>query len=100
MILYQNKYFDLQLLTQNEKCPVQSLIWVICSGSQAAQSFNIVSAFTELAKSWFSGRILSVIQQIDVIKKIETPGRPLNYIHILEGIRSLGSELLAPDPGS
>jgi hypothetical protein len=77
--------FDIQLLVQNEKCPVQSWIWAVCWRSQEAQSFGIVSAFTELVKPLFNCPELSEAQQIDVIKKIETPDLRRNDLHILEG---------------
>jgi hypothetical protein len=55
-----------------------------------------MSAFTELIKPLFNCPGLSEAQQIDVIKKIETPGLPPNNIHILEGdpfivLRNIGT---------
>jgi hypothetical protein len=41
---------------------------------------------------------LSEAQQINVIKKTETSDLPPNDLHILEGVRSLYSEILTLDP--
>jgi hypothetical protein len=64
---------------------VQSWIWVVHWRSQEAQPFGIVSAFTELFKPLFNCPGLSEVQQINAIKKIETPDLPPNDTHILEG---------------
>jgi hypothetical protein len=55
-----------------------------------------VSVFTELVKPLLNCPGLSKAQQIDIIKKIETPDLPLNNIHILEGdpftlLRNIGT---------
>jgi hypothetical protein len=44
-----------------------------------------MSAFIELVKPLFNYPGLSGAQQIDVIKKTETPDLPLHETHILEG---------------
>jgi hypothetical protein len=53
--------------------------------TQEAESFGIVSAFTELIKPLSNYPGLSEAQQIDFIETIDTPDLPPTDIHILEG---------------
>jgi hypothetical protein len=53
--------------------------------AQEAQSFGIISAFTELIKPLPNCPGLSEAQQIDFIEKIDTPDLPSKDIPILEG---------------
>jgi hypothetical protein len=69
---------------------------MICWRGQEAQSFGIVSAFTELVKPLFNCPGVPEAQQIDIIKKIETPDLPPNDIRFLEGdafilLRNIGT---------
>jgi hypothetical protein len=53
--------------------------------TQGARSFSIVSAFTQLIKPLSNCLGLSEAQQIDFIKKIDTPDLPSNDIPIYGG---------------
>jgi hypothetical protein len=53
--------------------------------SQEARSFGTISAFAQLIKPLSNCRGLSEAQQIDFIKKIDTPDLPSNNINVLEG---------------